>query len=129
MKTLVGVVLASGLSSAAAGALQECKSDPGGEVRVLRCLERAKEVATEQMLERFLEVQQAVTALGGRHAEQAAMALKQSQRAFERYLAEHCHGLETLVVEGAAAALACETDLLRQRATVLETIDVAPERL
>jgi hypothetical protein len=53
MKTLVGVVLASGLSSAAAGALQECKSDPGGEVRVLPCLERAKEVATEQLLERY----------------------------------------------------------------------------
>jgi hypothetical protein len=32
-------------------------------------------------------------------------------------------------VEGAAAALACETNLLRQRATTLETIDVAPERL
>ena len=125
MKALAGLALACGVGSAAAGSLQDCA---GGE-RVVSCLERAKEVATEQMLERFLEVKQALEALGGRRAEQAADALKQSQRAFERYLAEHCHGLEALLADGAAPALACETDLLRQRASTLEAIDLGAERI
>jgi uncharacterized protein YecT (DUF1311 family) len=125
MKALAGVLLASGLGSATAGALDDC----AGDARVVRCLERAREVATEQMLERFLEVQEGLAGLGGRRAEQATDALKQSQRAFERYLAEQCHGLESLVAQGAATALACEIDLLRQRAAKLEAIDLGTQRL
>ena len=125
MKTLLAVACAAAFGPTWAGALRDCASDD----RVLRCLERAKEVATEQMLERFLEVKQALEALGGRRAEQAADALKRSQRAFERYVAEHCHGLESLLADGAAPALACETDLLRQRATTLEAIDLGAERI
>jgi uncharacterized protein YecT (DUF1311 family) len=125
MKTLLAVVLVATFGPAAAGALQDC----AGDERVVRCLERAKETATEQMLERFLEVKQALETLGGRRAEQAADALKQSQRAFERYVAEHCHGLEAMLADGAAPALACETDLLRQRATTLETLDLGAERI
>ncbi len=118
MKPLLGLVLAAAAVQADAGSLQDCASD----ARVVRCLERAKEAATEAMLERFLEVKQALDALGGRRTEQAAEALKQSQRAFERYLGDHCRGLATMMSEGAAAALACETDLLRQRAAVLEVL-------
>ena len=127
MRTVPAVLLA-GLAAASgpcwAGALQDC----AGETRVVRCLEYAKQQATEQMLERFLEVKEALTALGGRRAEQADDALKQSQRAFERYLADHCNGLESMLGDGSAAGLACETDLLRERAKTLEAIDLGKQR-
>lgn len=118
MRALLALLLTAAITPATAGSLQDC----AGDARVVRCLERAKEVATEAMLERFLEVKQGLDALGGRRTELAAEALKQSQRAFERYIAEHCRGLLSMLGEGAAPALACETDLLRQRAAALEAI-------
>ncbi len=104
-----------------------CRIAPA--TRAVRCLERAKDVATEQLLERFLVVEEALAALGGRRAEQAADVLRQSQRAFERYLAEQCNGLVSMLADGAATGLACETDLLRQRTRTPEAIDLGTTRL
>ena len=130
MKVLLGIVLAGNVSGAASGALQDCTSASGSSdpSRVVFCLRNAKQAATEQMLERFLGVEQTITALGT-EAGRAREALKQSQRAFERYLLEHCNGLQGLITAGEAASLACEADLLRQRTDTLEALEGNQQRI
>jgi len=129
MRSLVAVALACGVGASTAGALQECASSGGEPARVLACLHQAREAATEEMLEQFLGAQQALTALGAGQSTHADAALKQSQRAFERYVLEHCHGVQAVVARGEAAGLACETDLLRQRASTLEALELGTNRL
>ncbi|MCX8004798.1 MAG: lysozyme inhibitor LprI family protein [Burkholderiaceae bacterium] len=109
-------------AAAQASALQECRrSEPDG-ANLVPCLRRAREAATEEMLAAFLDVQRAAEAAAAPEAARAA--LKQSQRAFERYLSEHCHGAQPAFAAAPAALLACEVDLLRQRAEVLQALDI-----
>jgi len=81
------------------------------------------------MLERFLDVEQALVALGEEAKERAGAVLKQSQRAFERYVLDHCNAAQSMLAAGSEAAmLACETDLLRQRAQALQLLQIAARR-
>jgi uncharacterized protein YecT (DUF1311 family) len=123
MKVAAFALLLAAFGAAHAGALDECRrSEPDG-ANLLPCLRRAKEAATEAMLEAFLDVQRAAAALDAPQI--AREALKQSQRAFERYLFEHCHAAQAAFAPAQAAALACETDLLRQRAEALAALEIA----
>jgi uncharacterized protein YecT (DUF1311 family) len=128
MKSLVALAMVCGVSASTAGALQECASGRGEPARVLACLHLAREAATEEMLEQFLGAQQAIATLGAQSTD-ASAALKQSQRAFERYVLEHCHGVQAMVAHGEAEGLACETDLLRQRASTLAALELVTDRL
>jgi len=114
---------------ASAGALQECYQRTQSRLEVAPCLNVQKKVATDAMLERFLAVEQSLTDLekvagrGGKVAQ-----LKQSQRDFERYLQSHCQVVLRAFDSGTGAGqaqLACEVDLLRQRAALLGLL--APE--
>lgn len=122
MKTLVCTVLLAGFAPAGAGVLQECDG-------ALTCVRQARSAATEEMLEHFLGVEQAIGAADTDAAKRARAALKQSQRTFERYVLDHCHGLHGLLAGGEAALLACETDLLRQRASALQALEGATNRI
>ena len=114
---------------ASAGALQECYQRTQSRLEVAPCLNAQKKVATDAMLERFLAVEQSLADLeqvagrGGKVAQ-----LKQSQRDFERYLQSHCQVVLRAFDSGTGAGqaqLACEVDLLRQRAALLGLL--APE--
>jgi uncharacterized protein YecT (DUF1311 family) len=113
-------------AQAAAGALQECYQRASTRLEVTPCLDGAKKAATDSMLEEFLAVSQSlgelerVTGRGGKVA-----SLKQSQRDFERYLQSHCQVVLRLYDSGTGAGqaqLACEVDLLRQRAALLKLL-------
>ncbi len=110
-------------SPAAAGALDECRVHGGQQaVRELTsCLNAARRAAGDDMLEAFLAVEQALAERAGRGAPQS---LKQSQRDFERYLQTHCGLAQQLAEAGALAPaqLACEADLLRERAAQLKRL-------
>jgi uncharacterized protein YecT (DUF1311 family) len=121
-------LLAAGLAQAAA--LQECYQRTQTRLEVTPCLQGARKAATDEMLERFLEVEgsladlEKVTGRGGKVA-----ALKQSQRDFERYLHSHCQVVLRAYDSGTGAGqaqLACEVDLLRSRAELLKLL--APEQ-
>jgi len=127
VKPLAAIVLASVASTAGAGVLQECGGNAVNPPGVLACLREARDAATDDMLEQFLGIEQAIAGLGD-EASAARGALKRSQRAFELYVLEHCHGLQ-LVLAGEAASLACEVELLRQRAETLETLDFGGARI
>ncbi|HXF47550.1 MAG TPA: lysozyme inhibitor LprI family protein [Burkholderiaceae bacterium] len=126
MKAVAVVLLSVALAAAHAAALDECrKAEPDG-ANLLPCLKRAKQLATEEMLEAFLDVERAAAATDAPEAARAA--LKQSQRAFERYIFEHCRGAQAAFAPAEAAALGCETDLLRQRAQALIALEVVGRR-
>jgi len=121
----VGAVLPL-IAQAAAGALQECYQRAPTRLEVTPCLDGAKKAATDSMLDEFLAVSQSlgelerVTGRGGKVA-----ALKQSQRDFERYLQSHCQVVLRSYDSGTGAGqaqLACEVDLLRQRAALLKLL-------
>lgn len=125
MKRLAALLLAGCAGTASAGSLQECSRADDRE-HLVPCLRGVREAATNEMLERFLDVDQALTALGEEALERARELLKQSQRAFERYVFEHCNGAQSMMSAGSEAAmLACETDLLRQRAHALQDLEIA----
>jgi uncharacterized protein YecT (DUF1311 family) len=129
MKAIAVLLLAAAAGAASAGVLQQCKQSAPDGARVLACLRGAHAAATDEMLESFLGAEQSFAALGAREAERAGAALKQSQRAFERYVLEFCHGVAaTLANASEATVLACETDLLRQRAQSLATLVEAQDR-
>jgi len=126
MKRALGLLLVFGVGPIQAGSLQECSQ--AGE-RVVSCLRGAREAATNEMLERFLDVEQAFVVLGEESKGRASAVLKQSQRAFERYVLDHCNAAQSMLSAGSEAAmLACETDLLRQRAEALQTLEIAAGR-
>jgi len=82
---------------------------------------------TDAMLEQFLAVEQSLAELEKGHRPLAARwrALKQSQRDFERYLHSHCQVVLRAYDSGTGAAqaqLACEVDLLQQRAELLKQL-------
>ncbi|MBS1162787.1 MAG: hypothetical protein H6R03_683 [Burkholderiaceae bacterium] len=108
---LVAALLAPALASA--GALEHCTRLAPSRVEVTPCLQAGKKAMTDAMLEQ-----------GGKVA-----ALKQSQRDFERYLHSHCQVVLRAYDSGTGAAqaqLACEVDLLQQRAELLKPL--APEQ-
>ena len=120
----VPAVLACG--SAAAGALDECFKRAPSRAEVTPCLNANRKAATDGMLEQFLAVGQSLAELEratGRDGKTAA--LKQSQRDFERYLQSHCQVVLRAYDSGTGAAqaqLACEVDLLRDRAETLKAL-------
>jgi uncharacterized protein YecT (DUF1311 family) len=124
----IALALACVTSATTAGVLQDCKSTSADPSRILACLRQAREAATDEMLEQFLGVEQTIAKLGEGESALASGALKQSQRAFERYVLEHCHGLQGPLA-GEAASLACEIELLRQRGGTLEALEVAADRI
>jgi uncharacterized protein YecT (DUF1311 family) len=123
------VVLAAALMApalASAGALEHCTRLAPTRLEVTSCLEAGRKAMTDVMLEQFLAVEQSlveleqVTGRGGKVA-----ALKQSQRDFERYLQSHCQVVLRSYDSGTGAAqaqLACEVDLLQQRAELLKPL-------
>jgi len=111
---------------AAAGALEDCTQLAPTRPQITPCLNAHKKAATDAMLEQYLAVEQALaeveraTGRGGK-----AAVLKQSQRDFERYLHAHCQLPLQLFDSGSGAGqaqLACEVDLLRQRAELLKLL-------
>ena len=125
---LVAALLAPALASA--GALEHCTRLAPSRVEVTPCLQAGKKAMTDAMLEQFLAVEQSLAELekvSGRGGKVAA--LKQSQRDFERYLHSHCQVVLRAYDSGTGAAqaqLACEVDLLQQRAELLKPL--APEQ-
>ena len=115
---------------AAAGALEHCTRLVPNRLQITPCLEAGRKAMTDAMLEQFLAVQQSLAELEkltGRSGKVAA--LKQSQRDFERYLHSHCQVVLRAYDSGTGAAqaqLACEVDLLQQRAELLKLL--APEQ-
>jgi len=111
---------------AEAGALDECYARAQTRLEVTPCLNSAKKVATDAMLEEFVAVSrslQELESVTGRVGAEAA--LKQSQRDFERYLASHCQLVLRAFDSGTGAGqaqLACEVDLLRERAAQLKPL-------
>lgn len=112
--------------TAAAGALAECYQRAPTRMEVTPCLNAHKKAATDAMLEHYLAVErslaelESVTGRGGK-----AAALKQSQRDFERYLQSSCQAVLQAYDSGTGAGqaqLACEVDLLRQRAEMLRLL-------
>ena len=115
---------------ASAGALEYCTRLAASRPEITSCLEAGRKAMTDAMLEQFLAVEQSLAELekatgrGGKVA-----ALKQSQRDFERYLHSHCQVVLRANDSGTGAApaqLACEVDLLGNRAELLKRI--APEQ-
>jgi uncharacterized protein YecT (DUF1311 family) len=111
---------------ASAGALEHCTRLTSTRLEVTPCLEAGRKAMTDAMLEQFLAVEQSLAELekatgrGGKVA-----ALKQSQRDFERYLNSHCQVVLRAYDSGTGAAqaqLACEVDLLQQRAELLKLL-------
>jgi uncharacterized protein YecT (DUF1311 family) len=122
------VMLAAGPASA--GALEDCYQRTQSRAEVTPCLNAQKKAATDAMLEQFLAVEQSLadlektTGRGGKVAQ-----LKQSQRDFERYLNSQCQMVLRAFDSGTGAGqaqLACEVDLLRDRAAALQPL--APEQ-
>jgi len=113
-------------AAASAGALEHCTRMAPTRLEITPCLEAGKKAMTDAMLEQFLGVEQSLAELekatgrGGKLA-----ALKQSQRDFERYLFSHCQLVLRAYDSGTGAAqaqLACEVDLLQQRAELLKLL-------
>lgn len=108
---------------AQAGALEECRRGAEAPAQLLQCLQLAQRTASDDMLAQFQAVEQRLRQRGSEEARAAGpAALRRAQRAFEGYIEAQCgfmHDLAGGGPLGTAAALACETDLLRQRGTML----------
>ncbi len=127
MRMAVAAALLLAAAGAQAGALTECGGATRAQAELMACLQSAKRLAAERMLESFLAIEQKfgrqpAEAAGGR----SSALLRQSQRDFERYLQSHCLLAQQRAVGAAAgpAALACEVDQLRARAAALEVLAV-----
>jgi len=129
-KRLVFAAVLLAPAVASAGALEHCTRLAPTRTEITPCLEAGRKAMTDAMLEQFLAVEQSLAGLekaterGGKVAQ-----LKQSQRDFERYLQSHCQLVLRAYDSGSGAAqaqLACEVDLLQQRAELLKLL--APEQ-
>jgi uncharacterized protein YecT (DUF1311 family) len=118
----------SGLSllcagSAHAGVLDECWQRSSDRTQLGPCIQLAQSLASDDMLATFQKVEQQARALEKATGRESAVALlRTSQRDFERYVEGQCGFVHALFDSGTGAdqaALACETDLLRQRTEVL----------
>ncbi len=111
---------------ASAGALEHCTRLAPTRLEITPCLEAGRKAMTDAMLEQFLAVEQSLVELE-KITERSGkvVALKQSQRDFERYLQSHCQLVLRAYDSGTGAAqaqLACEVDLLRGRADLLKLL-------
>lgn len=131
MKVRYALVLAAALAAASvragaegpAGTLAECSRRHPDRAQWAICIRLAQRQAGDDMLDAFATVQQRVRAVGGVDGELAA-ALTESQRDFERYVQGQCTFVHAVFARAGIAdfaALACETDLLLQRAAVLRS--------
>ncbi len=126
MRKIVMAILLAFAGPARADALEDCMRGARDRGDVTSCLHEARRAATDQMLGAFLDVERAMRAIDeSRERPGAVAALRESQRDFERYLGAHCR----LALAAAAgrrdpgqAALACEVEMLRQRAALLESL-------
>ena len=123
---LLPLGLLAAAAAAQTGALDECSRQSSSRMQVVQCLQSAQRTASDAMLETFADVERRLRRREPAEAADAASAaLRVSQRDFERYVAGQCgfvHGLAGGGDLGNTAALACETDLLRQRAATLQTL-------
>jgi uncharacterized protein YecT (DUF1311 family) len=128
MKVLVfvGALVASTATGAQTSALDECSRQAPGAAQMAQCLQRAQRIASDDMLATFQQVERRLRQREPADAGDAAAAsLRGSQRDFERYVEGQCGFVHALAGGGGlgdVAALACETDLLRQRQQVLRTL-------
>jgi uncharacterized protein YecT (DUF1311 family) len=128
MKPIVFVVTlcAAAATSAQTGVLDECSRQSSGAAQVAQCLQLAQRTASDDMLATFQQIERRLRQREPAEAgDAAAAALRRSQRDFERYVEGQCGFVHALAGGGGlsdAAALACETDLLRQRQFVLRTL-------
>jgi uncharacterized protein YecT (DUF1311 family) len=128
MKRLVlaAALLAATTTPAQTRALDECSQQAAGTAQLAQCLQLAQRAANDEMLATFQQVESRLRQREPAEAgAAAAAALRRSQRDFERYVEGQCGFVHALAGGGGlgdAAALACETDLLRQREFVLRTL-------
>jgi uncharacterized protein YecT (DUF1311 family) len=129
MKALafVGALLVATVTSAQTSALDECSRQASGTAQLAQCLQLAQRMANDDMLATFQQIERRLRQREPAEAgDAAAAALRRSQRDFERYVEGQCGFVHALAGGdgglGDAAALACETDLLRQRQFVLRTL-------
>lgn len=130
MKKIMAAALVVFAALARADVLEDCARGARDRGEVTACLHEARRVATDDMLGAFLGVEESLRGSDESRERPGAVAvLRESQREFERYVSAHCR----LVLAAAAgrrdpgqAALACEVELLRQRAALLESL--APRR-
>jgi uncharacterized protein YecT (DUF1311 family) len=112
--------------SAQTSTLGECSRQSSGTAQMAQCLQLAQRAANDEMLAAFEQVERRLRQREPAEAgDAAAAALRRSQRDFERYVEGQCGFVHALAGGGGlgdAAALACETDLLRQRQFVLRTL-------
>jgi uncharacterized protein YecT (DUF1311 family) len=123
------------LLMAAAGAVQagvtdECWQRVSNRVELGACIQLAQRVASDDMLEAFQSVERQARALEeAADRDDVVALLRSSQREFERYVEAQCGFVFALFDSGngaGQAALACETDLLRQRTEVLRAFVPKP---
>jgi hypothetical protein len=115
---------------ARADVLEDCVRGARDRGEVTACLHEARRVATDDMLGAFLGVEKSLREGDESRERPGAVAvLRESQREFERYVGAHCRLVLAAAVgrrDPGQAALACEVELLRQRAALLESL--APRR-
>ena len=122
-RVLTAAVLLAACGAAQAGALDECYARSANRTEVGPCLQMAQRVASDEMLALFQRVEREAQSLEratGRPG--PVVQLKVSQRDFERYVDGQCRFAMAMFDSGTGAgqaALACEVDLLRQRAELL----------
>ena len=124
---MLGMLLSCAMPAAAqTRALDECGRTASNAAEVARCLQLAQSTASDEMLGVFQDVERRLGQRGPAPVRDAAVAaLRTSQRDFERYVEGQCGFVHDLAGGGAlgvSAALACETDLLRQRTATLQSL-------
>jgi uncharacterized protein YecT (DUF1311 family) len=126
----IAFALCSAVAAAAAGAqtsaLDECSRQASGTAQMAQCLQLAQRTANDDMLATFQQIERRLRQREPAEAGEAAVAAqRRSQRDFERYVEGQCGFVHALAGGGGlgdAAALACETDLLRQRQFALRSL-------
>jgi uncharacterized protein YecT (DUF1311 family) len=123
-RRLLAIALLLGAAGVAqAGALDECYARSANRTEVGPCLQMAQRVASDEMLALFQRVEREAQSLERATGRPGPVAqLKVSQRDFERYVDGQCRFAMAMFDSGTGAtqaALACEVDLLRQRAELL----------
>jgi uncharacterized protein YecT (DUF1311 family) len=105
---------------------EDCMRGARDRGAVTACLHEARRAATDDMLGAFLGVEKAMREIDEARERPGAVAvLRESQREFERYLGAHCRLALAAALgqrDPGQAALACEVQMLRQRAALLESL-------
>jgi uncharacterized protein YecT (DUF1311 family) len=130
MKRTLMAVLVAFAGFARADVLEDCVRGARDRGEVTACLHEARRVATDAMLGAFLGVEKAMSGIDEARERPGAVAvLRESQREFERYVSAHCRLVLAAALgqrDPGQAALACEVEMLRQRAALLESLAPRP---